>query len=61
MTLNLEIQMEGAAFEHQGQEVARIMREAAEKLEDSEDLSHAELPLRDKNGNQAGVLWVEER
>lgn len=59
-----EIRMDNEAFvDNAGQcesyELARILRETAERLADSPVLDF-ECPLMDINGNKVGRAWVEE-
>ena len=60
MKLTLEIKMDNAAFDNDapGIEAARILREAAERLEEfgSDDFFF----LMDYNGNKVGELEVTE-
>ena len=52
--LKLKINSENAAFDLEGQEVARILRDLADKLEHLDKLQESQLPLRDLNGNTVG-------
>ena len=52
--LKLKINTENAAFEHEGSEVARILRGLANQFEDLDKRQECQLPLRDHNGNTVG-------
>jgi len=52
--LKLKINSENAAFDQEGQEVARILRGLADRLENLDKLQECQLPLRDLNGNTVG-------
>ena len=52
--LKLKIDTDNLAFDQEGQEVARILRDLAEKLEHLAELQESQLPLRDLNGNTVG-------
>ena len=52
--LKIKINSENAAFDQEGQEVARILRGLADKLEHLDKLQESQLPLRDLNGNTVG-------
>ena len=49
-------------FPQEGQEVARILRDLADKLEHLDKLQESQLPLRDLNGNTVGYYtsWTEQ-
>lgn len=52
----LRIATENAAFEHQaGHEVARILRQLADKVEQWPGANDFSIGLRDANGNSVGV------
>jgi hypothetical protein len=54
MTFTLEINCNNAAFDDEGHaEVARILRELAERLEADESIK--QVPLQDINGNRVGL------
>ena len=52
--LKLKINSENAAFDQEGQEVARILRGLADQVEHLDKLQECQLPLRDLNGNTVG-------
>ena len=56
LTFNLTTDMGGAAFDAPGDELARILRLAADKL----DRGHYSGKLRDINGNTVGRFGVNE-
>ena len=60
-TFNLTIEANNAAFEDAGagNEVARILRELADRLEDSPLVDGDEYLLRDYNGNTVGKAEVK--
>ena len=49
-------------FPQEGQEVARILRDLADKLEHLDELQECQLPLRDLNGNTVGYYqtWTDQ-
>ena len=49
-------------FPQEGQEVARILRDLADKLEHLNELKECQLPLRDLNGATVGYYqtWTEQ-
>ena len=49
-------------FPQEGQEVARILRDLADKLEHLDKLQECRLPLRDINGNTVGYCktWSDQ-
>lgn len=56
MKFKLEIFCNNASFEdHPNEEVARILRETAQKLEDGRN----HFPLLDANGNRIGQVVLE--
>lgn len=56
MNFNVKITTDNAAFEYRGEELARILRHAADMLESG----HETGSLRDYNGNTVGAFWFEE-
>lgn len=52
--LKIRIKTDNQAFDQEGQEVARILRDLADKLEHLDKLQESQLPLRDLNGNTVG-------
>jgi len=60
MTLKITIIMDNAAFEgRSGDECARILRDAADKLDGRDMISGGTLfTLRDVNGNRVGEVQV---
>tara|TARA_R100001086_G_scaffold167258_1_gene90802 strand:+ start:129 stop:410 length:282 start_codon:yes stop_codon:yes gene_type:complete len=60
--LKLKINSENAAFDQEGQEVARILRLLADRLENLDKLQECQLPLRDVNGNTVGYYqtWTDQ-
>jgi len=60
--LKLKINTENQAFDREGQEVARILRALADKLEHLDKLQESQLPLRDLNGNTVGYYqtWTDQ-
>ena len=60
--LKLKINSENAAFDQEGQEVARILRDLADRLENLDKLQECQLPLRDLNGNTVGYYqtWTDQ-
>ncbi len=61
MKLTITIQMDNAAFtDNSGAEVARILREFADRSEDETDSSWDNTySLRDINGNKVGTAEIE--
>ena len=59
--LKLKINSENAAFDQEGQEVARILRGLADRLENLDKLQECQLPLRDVNGNTVGYYQTRTR
>lgn len=57
-TFVININMTNAAFEHEGSEVARILRRIADDIEDKPTLPEDARPLRDINGNLVGATRV---
>ena len=66
MKCTLKIAMDNAAFsDAPGRELARILRDAADRAEDLCDASQVrhgpwEVPLRDYNGNRVGDMVVRK-
>lgn len=60
--LKLKIDTDNLAFDQEGQEVARILRDLADKLEHLDELQESQLPLRDLNGNTVGYYqtWTDQ-
>ena len=60
--LKLKINSENAAFDQEGQEVARILRDLADRLENLDELQESQQPLRDLNGNTVGYYktWSDQ-
>ena len=60
--LKLKINSENAAFDQEGQEVARILRGLADQVEHLDKLQECQLPLRDLNGNTVGYYqtWTDQ-
>ena len=59
MKLTLHFDMDNAAFEDMpGQEAARILRDAARKIEGTEPTDRGRFPLTDSNGNKVGEVRV---
>ena len=59
--LKLKLETENQAFDQEGQEVARILRDLADRLENLDKLQECQLPLRDLNGNTVGYYqtWTQ--
>tara|TARA_R100001509_G_scaffold17005_1_gene8554 strand:+ start:521 stop:799 length:279 start_codon:yes stop_codon:yes gene_type:complete len=59
--LKIKINTENQAFDQEGQEVARILRLLADRLENLDKLQECQLPLRDLNGNTVGYYqtWTQ--
>ena len=60
MYCTLKMEMENAAFEHNGHEVARIMRKLANDLEVYDILKSYKEVLFDINGNSVGTFKVHK-
>ena len=60
--LKVKINTENQAFDQEGQEVARILRGLADRLENLDKLQECQLPLRDVNGNTVGYYqtWPDQ-
>jgi hypothetical protein len=55
--ITITIKTGNAAFEDgEGYEVARILRELAERIEDQPNLHNTYIPLMDYNGNKVGEM-----
>ena len=52
--LKLKLETDNQAFDQEGQEVARILRLLANRLEHLDKLQESQLPLKDLNGNTVG-------
>jgi len=63
MQAKITIHMDNAAFENPGLELAQILRDLANKVENSDfaDEYDRNLSLRDMNGNTVGQLKVTGR
>jgi len=61
MKITLEIKTDNAAFEEcAGNEVARILRVLADKVERWPGINEFKLSVMDINGNKVGFLQAEE-
>ena len=60
--LKVRIKTDNQTFDQEGQEVARILRDLADRLENLDKLQESQLPLRDLNGNTVGYYtsWTEQ-
>ena len=60
--LKLKINSDNQAFDQEGQEVARILRDLADRLENLAKLQECQLPLRDINGATVGYYqtWTDQ-
>ena len=60
--LKLKINSDNQAFDQEGQEVARILRGLADRLENLDKLQECQLPLRDLNGATVGYYqtWTAQ-
>ena len=60
--LKLKLETDNQAFDQEGQEVARILRGLADRLESLDKLQECQLPLRDLNGNNVGYYktWSDQ-
>ena len=60
--LKLKINSDNQAFDQEGLEVARILRDLADRLENLDKLQECQLPLRDLNGNTVGYYqtWTDQ-
>jgi hypothetical protein len=59
MKLTITIEMDNAAFDPRELEVARILREVAQQLDDGRQLDDWFPALRDVNGNLCGTVHVD--
>ena len=59
--LKLKLETDNQAFNQEGQEVARILRGLADRLENLDKLQESQLPLRDINGNNVGYYQTWTR
>ena len=60
MTFTLEIEMNNAAFDHAGAELASIMRKLADRIADRQAFGFEDGYLRDSNGNTCGHWTIEK-
>ena len=61
MKARIEIEMDNAAFENgNGYELARILRGAADRVEDCEFAAPDSMPVFDTNGNLVGKISIKE-
>jgi hypothetical protein len=60
MRFKIEIEMDNAAFEHRGNEVARILGELSNLIEDDDLNPNDGGTVRDSNGNTVGS-WIVKR
>tara|TARA_R100000773_G_C4152192_1_gene73753 strand:- start:26 stop:313 length:288 start_codon:yes stop_codon:yes gene_type:complete len=60
--LKLKLETDNQAFNQEGQEVARILRLLADRLENLDKLQECQQPLRDLNGNLVGYYktWSDQ-
>ena len=60
--LKVKINTDNQAFDQEGQEVARILRLLADRLENLDKLQECQQPLRDLNGNTVGYYqtWTDQ-
>ena len=60
--LKLKINSDNQAFDLEGQEVARILRGLADRLENLDKLQECQQPLRDLNGATVGYYqtWTDQ-
>ena len=60
--LKLKLETDNQAFDQEGQEVARILRALADRLENLDKLQECQLPLRDLNGATVGYYqtWTDQ-
>ena len=60
--LKLKLETDNQAFDQEGQEVARILRLLADRLENLDKLQECQLPLRDVNGHNVGYYqtWSDQ-
>lgn len=58
--ITITIETGNAAFEDEpASEVARILRAAADRVEETGEVPHCGLPLFDVNGNRCGAVTIE--
>lgn len=53
--ITIDINNSGSAFDESRQEIARILRELAKKIEAGEEPNF----VRDVNGNKCGTVWMQ--
>ena len=60
--LKIKINTENQAFDQEGQEVARILRALADRLEHLDKLQECQQPSRDLNGHTVGYYqtWTDQ-
>ena len=60
--LKLKINYDNQAFDLEGQEIARILRGLADRLENLDKLQECQQPLRDLNGATVGYYqtWTDQ-
>ena len=60
--LKIRIKTDNQAFDQEGQEVARILRGLADRLENLDKLQECQQPLRDLNGALVGYYktWSDQ-
>ena len=60
--LKIKINTDNQAFDLEGQEVARILRGLADRLENLDKLQECQQPLRDLNGHTVGYYqtWTDQ-
>ena len=60
--LKLKLETDNQAFDQEGQEVARILRGLADRLENLDKLQECQQPLRDLNGALVGYYktWSDQ-
>ena len=60
--LKLKLETDNQAFNQEGQEVARILRGLADRLENLDKLQECQQPLRDLNGALVGYYktWSDQ-
>ena len=59
MRLKIVVYMDNAAFENQGQEVARILQKLTREIEDVPRLNKLNKNLMDINGNCVGFATID--
>jgi len=60
MKATISIEMDNAAFDPHGAELARILRELADRVEGRATADGQSYNLRDANGNRVGELSVTD-